>query len=136
MSLEINDASGQPENEEQAAPQTPSEPHSIVTAPIDIYQTEEGLMLTADLPGVTTETLELQVQDNKLTIFGRVAPLIPAEAKLLHQEYEQGDFLRSFILSDEVDYDRITAKLNNGVLEVCLPRMPHAEPRRIQVDGD
>jgi HSP20 family protein len=90
----------------------------------------------ADLPGVTTETLELQVQDNKLTIFGRVTSVVPPEARLLHREYNRGDFLRSFILSDEVDYDGITAKLNNGVLEVNLPRMPRAEPRRIQVDGD
>lgn len=122
----------------QDVPEQPAmgEPRALVTAPIDIYETEDGLVLTADLPGVTTETLELQVQDNKLTIFGRVPPLVPAGAKLLHQEFQPGDFLRSFILSDEVDYDRITAKLNNGVLEVSLPRMPRAEPRRIQVDGN
>lgn len=113
-----------------------SSSRSVVTTPIDIYEVEDGLVLTADLPGVTTETLELQVQDNKLTIFGRVASVVPPEAKLMHQEYEQGDFLRSFILSDEVDYSRITAKLNNGVLEVALPRAQHTEPRRIHVDGD
>jgi HSP20 family molecular chaperone IbpA len=94
------------------------------------------LVLTADLPGVTLQSLEVQVQDNRLTIFGRVAPCIPPEAKLLHQEFEFGDFLRSFILSDEVDYDRISAKLNNGVLEVVLPKAPKAEPRRIQVNQD
>jgi len=111
-------------------------PRAVVTAPIDIYETAEGLVLMADLPGVTTDTLELQVQDNKLTIFGRVTPIVPPDARLLHREFERGDFLRSFILSDEVDYDGITAKLNNGVLEVNLPRMPRAEPRRIQVDGE
>jgi HSP20 family molecular chaperone IbpA len=88
------------------------------------------------MPGVTLDSLEVQVQDNRLTIFGRVAPSVPAEAKLLHQEFEFGDFLRSFILSDEVDYDRIAAKLNNGVLEVVLPKAPKAEPRRIQVKQD
>ncbi|MEI7701582.1 MAG: Hsp20/alpha crystallin family protein, partial [Planctomycetia bacterium] len=44
-----------------------------------------------------------------------------------------GDFLRSFILSDEVDHDRIQAKLSNGVLRVELPRAPRAKPRRIEV---
>ena len=133
MSNEIRKSTNENENATNGpAPQT----RAVVTAPIDIYETGDGLVLMADLPGVTTETLELQVQDNKLTIFGRVNSVVPAEARLLHREYEQGDFLRSFILSDEVDYDRITAKLNNGVLEVTLPRMPRPEPRRIQVDGD
>jgi HSP20 family molecular chaperone IbpA len=51
----------------------------------------------------------------------------------LHQEYQVGDFLRSFILSDEVDHDKIQAKLTNGVLRVELPRAARAKPRRIEV---
>ncbi len=92
--------------------------------------------MKADLPGVSAETLELQVQDNKLTLFGRVASVAPKEARLIHQEYEVGDYLRSFILSDEVDHDRITANLNNGVLQIVLPQAEKSEPRRIQVNTD
>lgn len=109
---------------------------TVFMPPIDIYDSEEGLVLLADLPGVTIESLEIQVQDNRLTLFGRVTPNLPTEARLLHQEFEWGDFLRSFILSDEVDHDRITAKLNNGVLEVVLPRAPKTTPRKIQVNKD
>ena len=105
----------------------------VFTPPIDIFETTEGLVLLADLPGVTLESLELQVQDNKLTLFGRVESDIPPEARLIHQEYALGHFLRSFILSDEVDHERITAKLNQGVLEVVLPQLRKSEPRRIQV---
>ena len=105
----------------------------VFTPPIDIYETDDGLLLRADLPGVSLDTLELQVQDNKLTLFGRMQPSIPEGARLLHQEFETGDFLRSFILSDEVAHERISAKLNHGVLEVLLPKAPKAEPRRIQV---
>ena len=108
----------------------------IFTPPIDIYETEEGLVLCADLPGVSAETLDLQIQDNKLTLFGRVTPSVSEHAELLHQEYEEGDFLRSFILSDEVDYDRINASINNGVLKVELPRANKTEPRRIEVKTD
>lgn len=107
----------------------------VFTPPIDIFETDEGLVLQADLPGVAIETVELQVQDNKLTLFGRVLPSVPEGARLLHQEYAVGDFLRSFILSDQVDHDRITAKLNNGVLEIVLPKASKAEPRRIQVNS-
>lgn len=105
----------------------------VFTPPIDIFETPDGLVLQADLPGVTSDTLELQVQDNKLTLFGRVEGPSPDTAKLAHQEYGIGHYLRSFILSDDVDHDRITAKLTNGVLEVVLPRASKSEPRRIQI---
>lgn len=107
----------------------------VFNPPIDIYEVPDGLMLRADLPGVTLDTLELQVQNNKLTLFGRVGMPVPSDARLLHQEYHEGDFLRSFILSDTVDHERIIAKLNNGVLEVFLPHAPKAQPRKIQVSG-
>jgi len=106
----------------------------VFTPPIDIYETEEGLVLQADLPGVSLETLDLQVQDNKLTLFGRVVPTAVEEAKILHREYEDGDFLRSFILSDDVDHERIRATLNHGVLKVVLPNATKAKPRRIDVN--
>ena len=118
---------------ENLSPPPAPEPHWVCTPPIDIFETAEGLMLRADLPGVTAQNLELQVQDNKLTLFGRVAPQAPANAQPLHREYHVGDFLRSFILSDQVDHQKISAKLTNGVLEVLLPRAAKAEPRKISI---
>lgn len=108
----------------------------VFTPPIDIYESESGLVLQADLPGVSLESLELQVQDNKLTLFGRVVPAVPEEAETLHQEYRVGDFLRSFILSDGVDHERISAKLKHGVLTVELPRTDKPKARRIPVSSD
>lgn len=109
------------------------EPRLLFNPPIDIYETPDGLVLYADLPGVDSEGLDLQVQNNRLTLFGRVTTDAPESAQMLHQEYHVGDFLRSFILSDEVDHERIQAKLTNGVLRVELPRAPRAKPRRIEV---
>jgi HSP20 family protein len=111
----------------------PVAPRLLFNPPIDIYETPDGLVLYADLPGVTAEGLDLQVQNNKLTLFGRVSSRDSGPATVLHQEYEVGDYLRSFILSDEVDHDRIQAKLTNGVLRVELPRASRAKPRRIDV---
>ncbi len=111
----------------------PAPPRLLFNPPTDIYETPDGLVLYADLPGVTLEGLELQVQDNRLTLFGRVQRREPPNAVVLHAEYEVGDFLRSFILSDEVDHERIQAKLSHGVLRVELPKAPRARPRRIEV---
>jgi len=108
----------------------------VRTPPIDIFETEEGLVLRADLPGVPPGGVELQVQDNRLTLFGRVERAETDNSALLHQEYHNGDFLRSFILSDDVDHDRISAKLSDGVLEVTLPRLPKAQPRKISVQSE
>lgn len=116
-------------------PESEPEPHLLFTPPIDIYETPDGLVLYADLPGVTADSLDLQVQDNRLTLYGRVRQSTGAAVRVLHQEYQMGDFLRSFILSDEVDHERIQAKLNNGVLRVELPRAARAKPRRIDVSS-
>lgn len=107
-------------------------PRMLFNPPIDIYETTEGLVLYADLPGVNSEGLDLQVQDNRLALFGRIDGAVPTSG-MVHQEYQVGDFLRSFILSDEVDHNKITARLNNGVLRVELPRTARTEPRRIEV---
>ena len=133
-----------PEPEPAAKPSTPSHELArtpqpverlVFTPPIDIYETDDGLVLRADLPGVTLDQLDLQVQNSRLILFGRVPPAVPEGARLVHQEYHEGDFLRSFILSDNVDHERITAKLTNGVLEVTLPHAPKAQPRKIHVSG-
>ena len=123
--------------ESDSVSENETEPQKWVrTPPIDIFETEAGLVLRADLPGVSPENLELQVQDNRLTLLGRVTLVDLNDAVLMHQEYHQGDFLRSFILSDDVDHDRISAKLANGVLEVTLPKVPRAQPRKISIQTD
>lgn len=107
----------------------------LFNPPIDIYETDDGLVLYADLPGVSSEGLDLQVQDNRLSLFGRVKPQTVSH-DVIHEEYKVGDFLRSFILSDDVDHEHITARLNNGVLRVELPRTARSEPRRIEVSSE
>lgn len=112
------------------------EQRQLFNPPIDIYETADGLVLYADLPGVTSEGLDLQVQDNRLTLFGRIQQRQDDAGTVVHEEYQTGDFLRSFILSDEVDHERISARLNNGVLRVELPRATRSQPRRIEVTTD
>jgi HSP20 family protein len=114
----------------------PAEKRLIFTPPIDIFETDAGLMLLADLPGVSAESLQLQVQDNRLTLYGKVQTSLPPDAQLIHQEYRLGDYLRSFILSDDVNHQEITARLSNGVLEVFLPKAKKPEPRRIQISTE
>ena len=101
--------------------------------PVDIHDSPEGLTLEADLPGATESNLHIQLEDNVLSLYAKLDSPAPESARLIHQEYPVGDFHRSFILSDEVDRDRITAELKNGVLRIFLPKADRARARRIEI---
>jgi HSP20 family protein len=102
-----------------------------VTPAVDIYETSQGLVVKADLPGVAKEGLDLRVENNLLTIRGGAAHAAPGE--LLYREYELVNFFRQFELSDVVDQLKISAELKNGVLTLNLPKAEEAKPRRIDV---
>ena len=100
----------------------------LYTPPIDIHEGPEGLTLEADLPGATEQNLRIQLEENILSLYARIDSPTPEKARLVHEEYRLGDYHRSFILSDEVDRDRITADLKNGVLRLFLPKAERARP--------
>ena len=103
------------------------------TPPIDIHEGPDGLYLEADLPGATEQNLQIELEDNVLSLHARIDPPVPEGARLLHEEYRLGDYQRSFILSDEVDRDRISAELTNGVLRLFLPKADRLRSRRIEI---
>lgn len=107
--------------------------HPTITPPIDIHDGPEGLTLEADLPGANESNLTIQLEHNVLTLDARIDEPNPDGARLIHQEFPVGDYHRSFILSDDVDRDRITAELKDGVLKVFLPKADRARARRIEI---
>ena len=103
------------------------------TPPIDIHEGPEGLILEADLPGANEKNLSVQLEDNVLSLYAKIDSPVPEGAHLVHEEYRLGDYRRSFILSDEVDRDGITAELKNGVLRLFLPKAQRSRTRRIEI---
>jgi HSP20 family molecular chaperone IbpA len=102
-----------------------------VTPPVDIYETAEGLVVKADLPGVAKDGLDVRVENNLLTIRGKAAHAAPGDP--VYREYELINFFRQFELNDKVDQQRISAELKHGVLTLKLPKAEEAKPRRIDV---
>ena len=102
-----------------------------VTPPVDIYEMPDGLVVTADLPGVTHEHLDVRVDNHVLTIRAQAdhAPL----AEPNYREYELVNYFRQFELSDKVDESKISADLKHGVLTLMLPKAEEAKPRKIAV---
>jgi HSP20 family protein len=127
---------GPPKGDEQNNPTPstkPARPAEALTPFLDIHEGPEGLILEADLPGVAQNDVTIQLEDNVLTLHARVTAPVPTEARLIHEEYRHGDFHRSFILSDEVDREKISAELKNGVLRLNLPKAERARTRRIEI---
>jgi HSP20 family molecular chaperone IbpA len=102
-----------------------------VAPPVDIYETQDGLVVLADLPGVAKEALDVRVDNHVLTIRGHARHGVPGEA--VYREYELINFFRQFELSDKVDQSQITADLKCGVLTLHLPKAQEAKPRQIEV---
>lgn len=99
----------------------------------DIYETEDTIVVVADIPGAHEDSIEITVEKNILTINAYVEPEAPEGYSLAFAEYEVGDFQRSFRLSDEIDRSRIEATVKDGVLRLYLPKAPEAMARKISV---
>ncbi len=106
--------------------------------PVNVIQREAEYVLTAELPGIRPEDLELTVANGVLTIKGeRVGPEGIADERFRRQERPRGNWRRSISLPDSIEEDKMTAEFVNGVLKVHLPRTPVVRPRQIRVvDGN
>lgn len=99
--------------------------------PVDIYETENELVVVADMPGVAREEVSLDVNDGILTIEGRAKHLLEADPQV--REYRLQTFYRQFQLGEQIDQEKINASLKNGVLTISLPKAEKAKPKQIQV---
>lgn len=100
---------------------------------VDIYETKEGLWLWADMPGVDEQSINIQLDKGVLTIEGQVDLKEYEDTTPLYTEYNVGNYLRRFTLSNDVDSDRIVARVQHGVLALEIPKAERAKPRRIAV---
>lgn len=102
--------------------------------PVDIFESEVGITLFADMPGVSKDRLAIKVDGDHLLIEGSAEVKVPENLQLLHSEVRQPNFRRSFTLSRELDTTRIEANLRDGVLRLHIPKAEEARPRRVDVN--
>jgi HSP20 family molecular chaperone IbpA len=114
-----------------AAEQT--RPGYVFTPSVDIFETGHAITMLADMPGVDSENLTIDLRDNTLTITGELPESNNDSEVIIYKEYETGKFYRQFSLSNEIDQEKIDAKLKNGVLRLELPKVEKAKPRQIAV---
>lgn len=102
----------------------------------DIFETNEAIYITADIPGVDQNSIEVTLEKNVLTINARVVYEKPVDYELTYAEYGVGDFHRRFSLNNEIDHQKIEAKVKNGVLNLILPKIGPARAKKISVKAE
>jgi HSP20 family protein len=107
--------------------------NAALTPPVDVVEDAGGITLYADLPGVSREHLNLHVEAQTLTIEAESGLAVPDGLKTSHTEVGLGRFRRVFTLSKELDTEKVSAELAQGVLTLRIPKAEHARPRRIDV---
>ncbi len=99
----------------------------------DIFETDQALTLVVEMPGVKKENVDVQVEDDVLTIHGRIDFSNYEGMQPVYTEYNVGDYARSFQLSGKIDQGKINAQLRDGVMTLVLPKAEKAKPRKISV---
>jgi HSP20 family protein len=105
------------------------------TPRVDIYETEQELLLYADVPGVKAGDVDLRFERGELILQARVQSK-QRPGQMLINEYEEGDFYRVFQIHESIDHTRIAAECKNGELIVHLPKTEAAKPHQVQVRGE
>jgi HSP20 family protein len=106
---------------------------AALTPPVDVIEDVHGITLYADLPGVSRENLNLNIESDTLTIEAQADLAVPQDLASHHTEVGLARFKRVFTLSKELDNEKVTAELAQGVLKLRIPKAEHAQARRIEV---
>jgi len=98
---------------------------------VNIIETEEGLILTADIPGAAKETLDVNVEKGILTISAPTSHTMPGQP--VYQEFELANYYRQFSIPESLDHGKAKADFTNGILTLTVPKAEAAKPKRIDV---
>ena len=109
-----------------------SQTEQFITPPASVREIGEGYTLQIEMSGVKKDGLEISVENNELTIIGRRS--LPAvEGTLIHRESRPENFQRMFEIDPSIDADKISAKIDQGLVTLTLPKAEHVRPRKIAV---
>lgn len=99
----------------------------------DILEREDGFYVYVDMPGVKREDMTIDLDDGELTITGNTSLVYGEKEHFVDTQFGDSEYVRSIAISDIVDRDGIKANLENGVLELHLPKVEKVQPKRIEI---
>jgi len=105
----------------------------VFTPAVDIFESDRDITLLADMPGVASEDISIDLNDGVLSLAGDVKPWENADECDVLVEFETGRYYRQFTLSETIDQAKISATFQDGVLRLVMPKAEKAMPRKIAV---
>jgi HSP20 family protein len=118
------------------AREKPREEEVVLAPPVDIFEDLHGITVQAEMPGVSKERLNVQADRNSLVIEGEVAIDMPSGMEAVYADVHSTRYRRSFVLSGELEPDRIQATMKDGVLSVRIPKRAEFRPRKIEIRAE
>jgi len=118
--------------EEKAGATSDGQRVNFITPLANILETHDGYVLEAEMPGVSKEGLEITIENGELVIFGRRSPA-PVKGREVYRESRGLDYRRAFELDPSIDSTKISAKIDQGLLRLHLPKAESVKPRKIAV---
>lgn len=101
---------------------------------VSIRESDKDILLSAEMPGLKKENIELEVDGDELTITGKIADRMPLEGyNVSYSERGNKDFYRKFRLNIDIEKDKIDAQYIDGVLKIAIPKSEEAKPKRITI---
>ena len=134
----MTDAIRETQKKEAETPETGERTRAcrIYAPQVDIIERKDDIVVIADMPGVDENSVDITLEKNVLTIYGRVDAYTPESHRLSLSEDGIGDYQRVFTLSDEIDRDKIQATVKNGVLRLVMPKAEVAKTRKIPIQAE
>jgi HSP20 family protein len=114
-------------------PEESTRPMRAFTPSADIFETEEMLTVVLEMPGVSKDNVDINIENGMLTVEGRIDFEKYDGLRPVYSEYNVGPYRRSFRLSSQVDQSKIAAEMQDGIITLTLPKPAKAKPRRIPV---
>ncbi|HLY89125.1 MAG TPA: Hsp20/alpha crystallin family protein [Acetobacteraceae bacterium] len=121
------------EKQELARQEEQTVPGRYYVPAADIFETDDALTLLLEMPGVSKDNVDVQIENDVLRVEGKIDYATYKDIEPVYTEYNIGHYARAFTLSNKIDRDAISARVEDGVLTLTLPKAKEAMPRRITI---
>ena len=111
-------------------------PGPVFMPAVDILENQNEIVILADMPGVDGKDVDIDLREDVLSIRGAVSPVEDEKEVSVYREYNWGDYFRQFTLTEVIDQEKISAKMDEGVLRLTLPKKEKVKPKKIQISAN
>lgn len=123
-------------NAQQSESTSSPQSYATVRPRVELRETQQGYVIRAEMPGVSKQNVGITIENDLLTLSGEPGVVNPSESEVVYREFHARRYERTFRISEEVDRKAVKATMNAGLLVVTLPKLPAAQPLKVEVTAE